>query len=939
MKVYLSSSVIDLGAERQALLNTVFPQLRNDAAARLVRITEVDIRWAGALGTSDRTPNSILNCLREIDRCRPYFVSLLGHNYGYVPSVQADATELLAIALFYGVQYVAHLLGKSVHHMEVLHATNNLEAASISARRGQTQRTTGNSDHSGALSPHPPMKAFFYLRSETSEVYSEHPSFHDQTDTSIRALRSQVTRSGFAAREFCDEAELTHGVLSDLREELFQAFPIDPYLNDLAAHGSVASSKLQGFVQRKGMSEAMHEYVYGRVAHTPMVLLGPAGSGKSAVMADFARRLRADHSRDFVFEHFAGHWDANSIDVKVTLCRVLVAAVDWLRNHPVMSAHPQIRFPPDNMPQAERHSLLSLPAFVQTVATPIFDAIFGAAAAIGVKIIVLLDSVHDMADSALESELKWLPPVGPHCRVVLSCASEPSPFLRTIQAANWRTVALEPLLHSERSAIVNAHLSCYSERSDLDITTIAESVSLLDSPTSVRAAVEEFITCLPPAASKAAVRNMGHLMGSLTAVHTRTLTRLEGKYEEWLPGVGREAVRLVLRMLWVARRGLLEADVCSILSLAFPAFLTSRPLHVSNGRRRRKGAMCIDDHPVRFFCSSLVIVLEAAGVLSSAGGLLHFATVAVERFVWQRYFVILGPISIMLPSAMNNQVDQYQETLLRYAGKERRCGRHFPAWRNSFLCEMRRRLISYLSLSYKPLSATRFDASYAQTHACQVQASAAEEIAFQAWILDDVGTLAAIVRSAHGPWLLRTSAARADLARYCLLVSDHAKEASASHDWLVDAWALVLPQDVGDHTLLQWTRRAMMHFQSRLRTLWEAEASLQSLLLKETLDAARAAIAKRDAQARRREKNAKAAKRAAYAPPWNSFPSQADAVARYSAVLHYMLGAELLTEAGVQGLTEATLRKALVQFQHLPLREADIEEHIYGLLANSQHVE
>jgi hypothetical protein len=52
-----------------------------------------------------------------------------------------------------------------------------------------------------------------------------------------------------------------------------------------------------------------------------------------------------------------------------------------------------------------------------------------------------------------------------------------------------------------------------------------------------------------------------------------------------------------------------------------------------------------------------------------------------------------------------------------------------------------------------------------------------------------------------------------------------------------------------------------------------------------------------------------------------------------------MLGAELLTESGVQELTEATLRKALVQFQHLPRREADVEEQLYRLLANSQHVE
>ena len=139
--------------------------------------------------------------------------------------------------------------------------------------------------------------------------------------------------------------------------------------------------------------------------------------------------------------------------------------------------------------------------------------------------------------------------------------------------------------------------------------------------------------------------------------------------------------------------------------------------------------------------------------------------------------------------------------------------------------------------------------------------------------------------------------------------------------------------------LLRQTRHAVLDFQSRLATLRNAEASLHSDSLNETLDAARAAIAKRDAQLRRREKNTKASKKAVYAPPWNSFPSPLDAVARCTAVANYMLGAELLTESGVQELTEATLRKALVQFQHLPRREADVEEQLYRLLANSQHVE
>jgi len=61
----------------------VFPAIRLFCENRDTRFFEVDLRWG--ITAEEAAEGRVLQlCLAEIDRCRPYFIGVLGDRYGWV---------------------------------------------------------------------------------------------------------------------------------------------------------------------------------------------------------------------------------------------------------------------------------------------------------------------------------------------------------------------------------------------------------------------------------------------------------------------------------------------------------------------------------------------------------------------------------------------------------------------------------------------------------------------------------------------------------------------------------------------------------------------------------------------------------------------------------------------------------------------------------------
>ena len=84
IRVFLSSTFRDFMQERDLLVKQVFPSLRRRAQERGVEVVDVDLRW-GITEEESQQGKVIGICLAEIERCRPYFIGMLGERYGWTP--------------------------------------------------------------------------------------------------------------------------------------------------------------------------------------------------------------------------------------------------------------------------------------------------------------------------------------------------------------------------------------------------------------------------------------------------------------------------------------------------------------------------------------------------------------------------------------------------------------------------------------------------------------------------------------------------------------------------------------------------------------------------------------------------------------------------------------------------------------------------------------
>src|SRR5512145_1485509 len=90
--IFISSTFADMQAERDYLKVFVFPRIEEELQKRRIKLEIVDLRW-GVDTTSitqedEREANVLKVCLDEINRCRPFFIGLLGDRYGWVPPEQ-----------------------------------------------------------------------------------------------------------------------------------------------------------------------------------------------------------------------------------------------------------------------------------------------------------------------------------------------------------------------------------------------------------------------------------------------------------------------------------------------------------------------------------------------------------------------------------------------------------------------------------------------------------------------------------------------------------------------------------------------------------------------------------------------------------------------------------------------------------------------------------
>ncbi len=115
--IFISSTFADMQAERDHLKNFVLPRVREELQKKRIKLEIVDLRWGldtTSIEQEDEREVTVLKvCLDEIERCKPFFICLLGDRYGWIPPKKRmeDATI--------GLKNISTQKGKSVTALEI----------------------------------------------------------------------------------------------------------------------------------------------------------------------------------------------------------------------------------------------------------------------------------------------------------------------------------------------------------------------------------------------------------------------------------------------------------------------------------------------------------------------------------------------------------------------------------------------------------------------------------------------------------------------------------------------------------------------------------------------------------------------------------------------------------------------------------------------------
>jgi nephrocystin-3 len=510
LRIFISSTFRDMQAERDYLVRQVFPGILKACQERQVAFTDIDLRW-GLTREEAEQGQVVRICLEEVNRCRPYFISLLGERYGWSP-VDGDLEhrdELLA-----RFPFLADSLrqGLSVTEMEILHGVLD---------------NPGMTEH-----------CFFYLRDPalTDALAVQQNAAGDFTETQPEALaklerlKARIRTSGLPVREaYARLEELGDWVRQDLLAVLDQRFPIDqtptPLEAERLAHRNYARDRIAAYIPSPLDLEVLDRHL-ATEGNAPLVVAGASGLGKSALLAYWVSQLREQQPDRFIIEHYAG---ISGDTDPVAVLRLIMAEIKARTG--------DSEEPPGKPDEVIRDFPLWLARVRESD-----------------PLTLVIDGLNQLESR----EVNWLPDFWPAMVKPLFSAI-PGDTLEKLKERDWPVFELQPLDQGRREQLIRNWLAGYRKALSAKQTQRLAAAPQTGNPLFLRTVLEE-------------LRIFGYfeqldqrIETLLNAEDPRALfgvvlERLEADF-------GPATIRAILAAIWAARRGLTEEELVDVTQL------------------------------------------------------------------------------------------------------------------------------------------------------------------------------------------------------------------------------------------------------------------------------------------------------------------------------------------------------------------------------------
>lgn len=291
LRCYVSSSYSDMNAERRLLAQEVFPTLRQRCIQLGVHLIEVDFGWGVPEKVAESKAGIMSRLLELRQNVTTYIIGLVGERYGFTYLHDSSPAE------------------------------GSLDPLYVSRRPTVLGLQEVELDE-GALSIDVPHKAFYYFRDprylELIEEAQHRKGFQSEgllARERLSNMKSRLEMEGVPVRHnYASPEEVANRVLHDLTEQIAQDFPEDfdggqMGLIDAYMTNEFEQSCLVSFQGREDVMDLIDERVLSlRTFPTPVLVVGPSGIGKSAIMVAWSRRFQKSHGHEigYFFKHYAG---------------------------------------------------------------------------------------------------------------------------------------------------------------------------------------------------------------------------------------------------------------------------------------------------------------------------------------------------------------------------------------------------------------------------------------------------------------------------------------------------------------------------------------------------------------------------------------------------------------------------------------------------------
>jgi hypothetical protein len=258
VRVFISSTFLDMFPEREALVKRVFPKIRKDFKKRGIDIVEIDLRW-GIPKKMVENEKVLETCLDEILKCRPFFLGILGNRYGWIPET----------------------FRKDPHSGAKIHLNQSMTEQEI---------------------------RYGFLDGDANNTFASihiKKIFDSQEDIRLKALKQEIIESGkCSVFEYSTICEFEKDVEFILKEHIDLVFPneVDYPFGDIDYydHLNLLKNHANGYVEHpKHIINLINDLFGGDTC-----LMGPSGAGKSATLSYVLKKVGHDMDKA-VFFHYA----------------------------------------------------------------------------------------------------------------------------------------------------------------------------------------------------------------------------------------------------------------------------------------------------------------------------------------------------------------------------------------------------------------------------------------------------------------------------------------------------------------------------------------------------------------------------------------------------------------------------------------------------------